>query len=348
MGITIKDIAREADCSMSTVSRVINKSGYVGADTRKRVESVIKKLNYVPSAMASQLSSGRNSIIGVIIPEIDNPFFSGIIRGINKASHQKGYNVILCDSEEDLLQEEALIMTLKRQRISGLLITSALKEYQDSVRYTDMLNRLDVPVVLIDREIHGSEFDYVCFDDEKAIYDVTMLLIRNGHRHIEMLAGNPNLVLGQNRANGYRKAFYYSQLEFRSEWMHYSLFTKEAGYKAMAEILSRPRNEWPSAIVTNNNMLTLGALRAIFEGGLSIPEDIAIAGYDRIEVLEYLRMNISLAEKDTFAMGLTAAELLLKRIDSGGSSTSPPQKITMLPKLIARGSELLVSRTGGN
>ncbi len=342
MGTTIKDIAKQANCSMSTVSRVINNSGYVGTKTRKRVESVIKELNFIPSAMATQLSRGKNNILGVIIPEIDNPFFSGIIKGINEVSHQKGYNVILCDSEEDVHLEEKLIQTLKRQRVSGLLITSALREHQDPTYYMNMLNHLDMPVVLIDREIHGASFDYVCFDDEKAIYDVTTLLIQNGHRHIEMLAGNPDLILGQNRARGYKKAYAYSKLPYKEQWMHYSLFTKEAGYTAMKEILSTPKHTWPTAVVTNNNMLTLGALRAIFEKNLSIPQDISLAGYDRIEVLEYLQLNITLAEKDTVEMGRAAAELLTKRI-THGSKSSPPQKITMLPKLVARGSERLLT-----
>ncbi len=341
MGITIKDIAKITNCSLSTISRVINKSGYVSEETRIKVEKAIRDYNYVPSALAKHLTKGNNNIIGVVIPEIDNTFYSGIIKGINEYADSQGLSIILCDTGENAGKELRLISELRSQRIRGLLVTSAIKNTQNAMEISSMYDQLDMPVVLIDREIPGSNFDGIFFDDERAIFDLTSLLINNTHKHIEMLAGNPDLILGQNRARGYIKAFRSYGLEYKEEWIHYSLFTKEAGYEATMNILSRDRKDWPTALVTNNNMLTLGALKAIFEKKLSIPQDIALVGYDQIEVLEFLKINISLAEKDTIEMGRVAMKMLCEKI-SDKNNANPARRIIMMPKLMVRGSEKLI------
>lgn len=344
MGVTIKDIAKKTNCSLSTISRVINKSGYVSEETRMKVENVIREYNYVPSALAKHLTKGNNNIIGVVIPEIDNSFYSGVIKGINEFADSQGLSIILCDTGEDAEKEMRLISELRSQRIRGLLVTSAIRNSQKSIiPGPSIYNQLEMPVVLIDREIPGTKFDGIFFDDESAIFDLTSLLINNNHKHIEMLAGNPDLILGQNRARGYKKAFMSYQMEYKEDWIHYSLFTKEAGYKATMDIISRDRENWPTAIVANNNMLTLGALMAIFEKKLAIPADIALVGYDQIEVLEYLKINISLAEKDTIEMGRVAMKMLCDKM-SDKKNENPARRIIMMPKLVERGSEKFIGK----
>jgi len=339
MGITINDIAKEANVSASTVSRVINDSGYVGKATRQRVERIIKQRSYVPSAMAKQLANGRNNVIGVLVPEIDNPFFSGVIKGINEVADEENLCVILCNSSEDPEKEHRIVRTLNEQRVSGLILTSAMNELQQNSDYIKAFSQLDIPIVLVDREIEGENYDGVFFNDEKAIFDITSLLIRNGHTHIELLAGTPKLKLGQNRIRGYRTAFQRSNLQYEDQWIHRSPFTQEDGYDLMRAIIDRDREKWPTAVVSNNNMLSMGALRAIFEKKISIPQDIAFVGYDQIEMLEVLGVHITLAEKNVIEMGRTAMSMLCERIKHGHEKLISPRKIIMMPNVVVRGSE---------
>ena len=342
MSITIRDIARQANVSPSTVSRVVNGSGYVSKVTRKKIEQIIKVHDYVPSAMAQRLSKGSNNIVGVMIPEIDNPFFSGIIRGIEEVADKEGLCVILCNSDENSSKEQRLVRVLKEQRIRGLLLTPAVGEHQQMAEYRQIFSQLEVPIVLMDRKVVGGDYDGIYFDDERAVLDITTILIQNGHTHIELLAGNQNLELARIRVNGYKEAFQCSGLSHESEWIHYCLFAQEEGYNIMSKILSRDKKRWPTAVVSNNNMLSLGALRAIFERNLSIPRDIAFVGYDQIDLLEILKLNITLAEKDSIEMGRVAMKMLCERMTREPCVDFLPRKITMMPKVVVRGSEALI------
>lgn len=340
MGLTIKDIAIKSNTSPSTVSRVLNNSGYVSAKTRKRVEEVINANDYVPSVLAQSLTKGVNDVVGVVVPEIDNPFFFMMMKGINEVADAKGMNIILCDSEENVEKEDRILKTLRNQRIRGLIAAPAAEKDKQDEAYVKRFQNLGIPVVLVDRELVNGAFDGVFFDDTKAIYDITTLLLNEGHRHIEILAGTKGLMLGENRIMGYKMAYVTKGLEFREEWIHYGKFTKEDGYEAMKRILEREKEDRPTAVIANNNMLTLGALKGIFEKGLKIPGDMAFAGYDRNETLEMLQLNITLSEKDNIEMGKTAMRMLWEHIE--GEVERPPQKIIMQPKLVIRGSEKLV------
>ncbi len=339
---TIKDIAQNADVSLSTVSRVINNSGYVSKKTRQKIECVIKEYDYVPSMMAKRLSKDSNRIVGVLVPEFDNPFFSGVIKGIYEIADSLNFCVILCDSNEDYEKELRIIHTLKEQRVQGLLISAALGENKQTLEYTKVFKNLDFPVVLIDRDIVECEHDGVYFDDMQAVFAITTLMINEGHRHIEILAGNQELSLGQNRTNGYKMAFSRAGIPYNDNWIHYSLFTQESGYKAMMEILSRDRKLWPTAVIANNNRLSIGALSAIYKNRIRIPQDIAFAGYDQLELLKALQINITLAEKDNIEMGRIAMRMLYERIiEEKGHKQSSPRKIIIKAKLVVRGSEKL-------
>ena len=315
-------------------------------DTRKRIESAISEYDYVPSALAKQLAKDSNSLLGVILPEIDNPFFSGIIKGINEVADAHGLSVILCGSNEDMDKEMRIIRTLKGQRILGILVTAAAGENKQTEEYKNVFKTLDIPVVLIDRGILGTDFDSVFVDDMQAIYEITSLMLDEGHRHIEILAGNPDMYLGQNRTNGYIKAFAERGIQYREEWIHYSLFTQQAGYETTHTMLSRNKSEWPTAIVANNNMLTLGALSAIFEKELRIPRDIAFAGYDQIDILQVLHIDITLAEKSTVEIGKTAMKMLYERIidKTEGRESTASRRVMLKAKLMVRGSEKMPVR----
>lgn len=330
---------------MSTVSRVINNSGYVSKKTREKIENTIKKYDYVPSIMAKRLSKDNNRIIGVLVPEFDNPFFTNVIKGIYEVADSLNFCVILCDSSEDFEKELRIIPTLKEQRVQGLLLSAALGENRQTPEYTKVFNNLDFPVVLIDRDIVDSEHDGVYFDDMQAVFAITTLMLNEGHRHIEILAGNQELILGQNRTNGYKVAYSRAKLPYEDSWIHYSLFTQESGHKAMMEILSRDRKQWPTAVIANNNRLSIGALSAIYKKNVRIPEDIAFAGYDQLDLLKALQINITLAEKDSIEMGRVAMRMLNERIvERKTQLKTPPRKVIIQAKLEIRGSEKLPSK----
>jgi len=345
MKVTIKDIAERAGLSPATVSRAINGTGYVSDANRRKINEIINELNYVPNALAKGLSSNSTNIIGVMLPEIDNPFFSGIIKGIGSVADDLGFSIILCNTDENVEKEKRMLQVLRSHRVRGLLLAATANSGEQERDYAKRFESLGVPIVLIDREIMNTNFDTVLFDDQKALCDLTTLLLNEGHRHIFMLAGNVDLDLGMQRVNGYRKAYRNMRLEYNRDWICQGSFTKDFAYQAVKELLSKDRSEWPTAIIANNNMLSLGALKAIYEMDLRIPEDIAFGGYDQIEELEIFKINITLVEKDTRDMGRQAMKMLYERINSvngpGAETGDTHYKLVKPARLVIRGSEKL-------
>lgn len=339
MQYTIHDIARLTGVSHTTVSRVINNSGSVGKATRRRVEDVISKCNFVPSAFARGLSRSETNIIGLVIPEIRNPFFGDIIEGVTEIADQNGLSVMLYNTDEKVQKEQKVLRILQEHRVRGLIITPAFGQEEYNPEYIEAFEMLKTPIVLIDRKIINSKFDGVYFDDTRAIYDATMLLLNEGHRDIAILGGNKELKLAINRVNGYRLAFDNMGIKYSESNIHYDNFTKESAYNLTKMILQRQNK--PTAIVANNNMLTLGCLKALFEIGLKIPDDISFVGYDRIELLDILKSNISIVEKDAIQMGRNAMKLLLEQLNE---ERTEPRNILMSATLLAVGSEKLVKK----
>ncbi len=337
MELTIKDIAKEAGVSVSTVSRAMNGTGYVSQETKDKIQALVKELDYVPSAMAKGLSKDINNIVGALIPEIDNPFFSGTLQGINQICDERDLSLMLCGTENKKRKELSFIHSLREQRVRGLLVASAATAENMDQEYISLYRDMNIPTVLFDRNIPGSNCDCVLFDDIQAIMELTNLLIDNQHRHIEILAGDNNMMTGQDRAKGFELACKMRGVAYETEWIHYCLFAKYDGYLITKEILSKDPSEWPTAIISGNNMLTLGALRAIRERGLTIPDDIALVGYDQLDVLEDLHFYLTLAEKNTLEMGHVAMNLLLSRMQQ--QKDYIPQKIVMQLKIVVRGSE---------
>lgn len=334
--MTIKDIAIKTGVSMATVSRVINNSGYVSPKTRSIVEKVIREYDFVPNAMAKGLSRKNSEMIGALIPEIDNPFFSGVIHGINEICDDRKRNLLLCSTNESMQRELRLIRAMKQQRICGMIVASSLDEEKQDKDYAALFNNFGSPVVLIDRSIIGTDLDGVFTDDARAITSLVALLFDNGHRHIEYFTGQQTSA-GKKRLAGFRAAFDRYGLNCRNEWIHFCSFSKREGYQITKAIFSRPREQWPTAIVASNNMLSLGVLRALNELGLQIPQDVAFCAYDQLEIAEYLHYNITLIEKDNAEIGRLAAQILFERIE--GTASEKKLNVILQPRLVVRGSE---------
>ena len=199
MAATIYDIAERAGVSMATVSRVINRMPHVSEKSRERVEQAIRELHYVPNAYARSLSNSKSNIIGVIVPEITNPFFGEIIHGITEIGDQNGLNVMFFNSDETAVKEMHALQILQQYKVCGLIMTpvEGINSYDPA--YVKQLKRLNIPIVLMDRDVINSGFDGVYFDDRTALFDLTSVLLDRGHRRIAALIGNPEHVISQNR-----------------------------------------------------------------------------------------------------------------------------------------------------
>lgn len=337
MSVTIKDIALKTGVSMATVSRVINNFGYVSAEKRKLVEEAVAEYNYVPSAMAKGLSRQSNNMVGALIPEIDNPFFSGVIHGITEICDKENLNLILCSTNESPEREQRFVRALREQRICGLIVASSVKEAYQSKEYAKIFQNMDCPVVLVDRNIRWSDLDGVFTEDTSAMTELVLCLLNEGHRHIEYLAGSLDAGSGKKRLQGFYQAFSDLGIPCQESWIHPSTYSSTDGYRIVQTILSRPRAQWPSAIVTSNNRLSMGALKSISEHQLQIPDDIAFGGYDQLEIMEFLSGNLTLLEKDNAEIGRLAMQMLYEHMNE--TTISQQRSVIIHPHLMIRGSE---------
>ena len=334
MGATIQDIAKKANVSVATVSRVLNNYAHVSKATKKKVEKVMIDLNYLPNAYARGLSSRNSNIIGVVVPEISNPFFGGVIKGISTVADRENYNIILCNTDEDLTKESNSLRMLQEYRIKGMIITPVTESDEYDQKYVETFKNMILDLVLVDRDIKYGNFKGVFFDDTSALFDLTSLLIINGHRDIAIIAGDPKHIVYKRRVEGYISAFRANGLEYNPENIHGSSFSISGAYKITKAIINS--GKLPTAFVGNSNMLSMGCFKAITEKGLIIPDDVAFVGYDALDMHEILNLNFTLAEKDVELLGRKAMELLLECF-SGGSCE---HNKTILPtKLMVRGSE---------
>ncbi len=337
--ITIKMIADRAGVAKSTVSRVLNNNGYVSGETRKRVEAVIRELKYSPSAVARNLSRKETTAIGVIIPEADNSFFSGVLRGISQVADERGFSLIYCDTCNDPVRELRALDMLRGQRVVGLIMTPA-SEYssqESAARLRRALKGMGAPAVLLDRTVENSQWDGVYFDNYNGAYLATQALIDAGHKKIGTIIGKQDLLLGRERLRGFREAMADNGLTPDAKYIYEGDFTSGKAYHITRQFIEA--GDWPEAIFLSNNLTAIGFFKAIFEAGLTICRDICCIGFDYVEMLDYL-IGYSYVERDTENMGRTAAEILIERINR---NIIPRREFVIPARLVLNGSERFFS-----
>lgn len=341
MELTIKDIAKLAGVSQATVSRVLNNSAPVKEETKKRIEQIIKEHNYIPNAVARGLSKNETNTIGIIIPDISNPFFCEVIKGISFESDKNNLNMILCDTNENQQKEIDFLSGLKKEKLKGIIITPVSDTNEFNSDYTNLLESMNVPITLVDRDVKYSNFDGVFIDNIKGSFDATTALIHEGHNEIAIIAGPVTSKPGRDRLRGYKKAHMMNNLPINEDLIFYGDYSLQSGYENVKKILDSKLN--PTAIFSCNNLMTLGVLKALRELHLKVPQDIALIGFDDIEVIDILGLDVSSVSRPTYEMGKIAMEILLQQInksDKGKDNTV--NRITLIPQLILRGSEKLV------
>lgn len=316
-----------------TVSRVINNKANVDAKTRERVLAKAKSMGYTPNHVAKSLVSQKTQTIGVVIPEIHHVFFSEVISGIEAVVYENDYQLFLTNSAEDAEREKNVIEALRSKRVDGILISCA--ENSEDFEYYKKLIKSGLNIVFFDRCVENVGASCVSVDDENSSYLITKHLIDHGYKKIAHLSGPENLSVGRERLRGYKRALEENQLPFKNQWVVKSGFREDGGYKAMNEIFELSRSEWPRAVVAINDPAAIGAMKAISERKLSIPDEIAIVGFSDDIRAELMPCPLTTVEQPAFALGKKAAEKLIRSIEN---DDEPIENIELLTQMKIRAS----------
>jgi LacI family transcriptional regulator len=328
--VRLKDIAQDLDVSVMTVSKVVRGCADVGPETRSRVLARIKELNYQPNWVARGLAARRTFMIGLIVPDLMHSFFAEIAKGVSSTIRPLGYDVVICNSEEDSGVESSEVDRLLGRQVDGLILASS--QPPSSLAVFERIEARNVPYVLIDRRFSEARAPYVGADDEAIGRLATTHLIERGCRQIAHIAGRP-LLPGLGRLKGYRDALAAAGISVPDSYVVHA--TDDAtGYEAARRLLSlKPR---PDGVFGYNDPTAAGAMKAILEAGVSIPDDIKVIGVGNVHYSDLLRVPLSTIDQDSAAIGLQAAEILVKAITS--KRRRAPQTVILEPTLIARES----------
>jgi LacI family transcriptional regulator len=326
---TIKQVAQHAGVSTATVSRALADAKGVGDQLRRRVRHVAKRLGYEPSRVARSLRVGTRLTVGVVIPDIQNPFFTSIVRGIEDVLHGAGYTLLLANSNEVPLREQRMLSTLRSEGVAGIVfvpINAAKTGYRQ-------LLTMRTPVVAVDRLPAGLRTDLVTVANAEGARVATKHLIALHHRDIALLGGPPQHSTAYERQLGYEQALTDAGIPIRADFIVEGDFREAGGYAGMKALLARPHV--PTAVFVANNLMTLGALRAIHESGLRIPTDLALVSFDDIPWAASLNPPLTAVAQPAYEIGGTAAGLLLHRI---ADPERPVRHVVLETRLIVRAS----------
>jgi LacI family fructose operon transcriptional repressor len=325
---SIKEVADAAGVSTATVSRVLADKPHVRPEIRERVLAAVETLNYRPNRVARSLRVQQSNTIGLIVADIQNPFFTSVSRAVEDTAYKRGLSVFLCNTDENSDKEAMYLNLMLDENVAGVILAPTR---QTADAFADMVN-LDIPTVVIDRRVRGVEIDSVLIDNVEAAYKIVEHLIADGRRRIGALFGIGSTT-GRERREGYIRALQDHSLKPSPDLASFVNAKEEEGYKAVMRLLSLP--EPPDAIFTSNALLSAGAFRAIRESKLAIPDQIAFASFDETTWTSLVEPGITVIEQPTYEIGQTAAELLFKRLEE---PSRPTREIILKGKLIIRQS----------
>jgi LacI family transcriptional regulator len=327
--VTIDDVAEKAGVSYQTVSRVINNRPDVSPATRRRVQNVILEMGYRPSRVARSLATARTATIGLMVPDIANPFFSDVARGVEQSAYDKGYSVLLCNTNEDLHREVEVLQMLDDKQVDGVIVCGLR---QESAPLRDAMARFSA-AVLVNRRLKIGPLPTVLIDDVRGGYLATRHLLRSGHRVIGYVAGPPTSYSGRRRAEGYRQAFAELGLLPQSGWTCHCLPIVEDGTVAVQQLIHQQPDI--TGLFCYNDLVAVGALRACAALGLRVPDDMAIVGYDDIQLAALMTPALTTCHIPRNDIGRLALDLLLRQINGSQENTTV---IDIEPQLIIRES----------
>jgi len=326
---SISDVAREARVSIFTVSAVVNKKSHVGKNLRERVEEAIRKLNYRPNLIARSLIKQKTQTIGVLVSDIANPFFPMVVRGAEDAAQKHGYNLLLCNSDDNLEKEARALELLLSKRVDGILLTKAAGDFQPALRQA--INEVNIPFVLLMRTYPQLTKDAVISDDYQGAYEAVCHLARSGRRRIGLVSGPLRVSNAKERFRGFRDALKESGLPYDPDLVVEGDYRIESGFRAGHALLSRR----PDGIYVANHLMTVGFLQSVEEMGLKCPDDFGLVSFDDYPWLSVFRPRLTTVELPKHQLGSESAELLIRRIEG---DKSKPMLLKLQPELRIRES----------
>jgi LacI family transcriptional regulator len=326
---SIYDVARESRVSVFTVSAVVNNKAHVGKKLRERVEAAIRKLNYRPNLLARSLAKQKTHTIGMIVPDIANPFFPMVVRGAEDAAQKRGYNLLLCNSDDTQVREESALELLLSKRVDGILLTKAICDITPSLR--QMIEEMNIPIVLVMRTFPKISKDAIITDDYQGAYEAVCHLARSGRSRIGLMGGPMKVSNGKARWQGFHDALKANDLSYEPSLVIEGDYRTESGYRGGHVLLSQR----PDGVYVANYLMTVGLLKAAEEMGLQCPEDFGLVSFDDYPWLGIFRPKLTTVELPKYQLGLEAADLLLDRI---AGKTGPGVLKKLLPELRVRDS----------
>ena len=327
----IRDVARLANASVASVSNVFNTPDRVSATLRARIGKVAAELGYAPNPAARSLRKGCSNLIGLIVADITNPFFTELVDVIERAASRLGYSVLLCNSAEDPAREQNHLDVLRAQRIDGLIMAPTGRPSRTIAR---SLATLRFPVVLIDRALDELGFDTVSLDNQMAASSAVLHALDQGHRRIGFINGSVRLRTAAHRLSGYRDALLSRGVPVDPAMIREAAFRERDAYEAAVALMSNKLP--PTAVFAANNLMTIGLLRALSDLGLRCPEQVSVIGMDDFPWAEAFTPPLTAVAQPVGPMGEAALRLVLGRI--GGRCDGPPEHVVETPRLVIRGS----------
>ena len=312
---TIYDVARRAEVSTATVSRVLNGHASVDPTLVARVLSAVRELGYRRNGVARNLRRARTTLWAVIISDIGNPFFTSMVRGIEDVAQTAGYSVVLCNSDEDPDKEATYITAALTEQMAGVIISASRRP-----KAARALAESGTPVVAIDRELPGASVDTVLVANELGAESGTLHLLDAGYRRVACVTGPEDISTARLRADGYRQALAARGVPVDPELVYVADFREQGGYEAMNALLDLP--ERPDAVFIANNLMTVGAMECLAERHVRVPEEIGVVGFDDIPWAHLVRPSLTTITQPTYELGRTSARLLLDRITTVASEPS--------------------------
>ncbi|EJL6483733.1 substrate-binding domain-containing protein [Vibrio cholerae] len=327
---TMKDIARLAGVSTSTVSHVINKSRFVSDEIAERVNNAAQQLNYAPSALARSLKMNRTKTIGMLVTTSTNPFFGEVVKGVERSCYHQGYNLILCNTEGDNQRMKASINTLLQKRVDGLLLMCSTLEGER----LDVFDRYpDIPIVVMDWGPILFASDKIQDNSLQGGYMAAKHLIECGHKEIGCITGPLIRHQAQMRYEGYKRALAEAGIAINPDWIVESDFECEGGYQAFEKLYQR--GELPSALFVSNDMMAMGVIQAASQRGLRVPDDLSLIGYDDVHIAKFMTPALTTIHQPKYRLGKAAVDTLLYRLENPDTTA---QVVQLEPTLVVRNS----------
>lgn len=314
--VTIKEVARKANVSTSTVSRVLNNNYPVSEEVRDEVLRCMKELNYQPNGIARSLKNSKTQMIGFVVADIANPYFMQIAKAMESVISNENHSLVFCSSDGIPQKERKLLELLNEKRVEAMVIASS----DPDGLYIKQLVDQGMPVVLIDRKLKGVDTDVVVEDNFNAAYQLTEYLIKSGHRKIAIINVALSISVGLERFDGFKEAMKHNDIPVEERYVFKGGFTRMEAYHAAKRLIVENQNHLPTAIFCANNIMAEGAIIAVREFGMKIPDDISIVSFGTVDLLELIEPKLTIASQNPYAIGRKAGQIILDRVNHDGNA----------------------------